>query len=105
MTKQFWKYQGLVRESGYVTFVMVLFIGYLYTSQYGTCVNGMTNDEDRDDVRMRLCMVAKLTCYVTQVEDLVDSLEGTIIVCAIFNCLKVLYQNVLVSTGSYKQVS
>jgi len=86
MTKQFWKFQGLVREGGYATVVMALCIGYLYTGQFGTCVDGMTNDEDKDDV-----------------EDHVDSLEGTIMVCAIFKCLQMLYQNVLVSTGSYKQ--
>jgi len=86
MTKQFWKFQGLVREGGYATFVMVCLIGYLYTSQYGTCVNGMTNDDDRDDV-----------------EDHVDMLRETIIICAVFNACKLLYQNVLVSTGCYKQ--
>ena len=59
MTKQFWKFQGLVREGGYATVVMALCIGYLYTGQFSTCVDGMTNDEDRDDVRMHLCMFAK----------------------------------------------
>lgn len=59
-------FQGLAREGFYVTFVLSLLVGSTYPSDRKTCLNAVTDDNNKDGV-----------------EDSLDNFHAAVIVCAV----------------------